>query len=165
MTDHHDSYPAIEKRYSLLEAPDKGEKWPDGFDAITIKQKEGRLFKAKEARRFIKHFFTFEAGRRPDYLYGVMWHRQNSEHEAIVMIDTNNSYMRAKFLLAHVVGSAQYGYKVTGELDTLQDDESCPVEKDALLTYFSVPADFDPIEGEILGMMIGEVRDKTHRTV
>lgn len=152
----------IEKRHSLLEIPDTGEKWPDGFDAITVKQKEGRLFKAKEARRHIEYFFLSEAERRPDYLYGVIWHRQNNEHEAIIMIDTNNAYMRAKFLLAHVVGNASYGYEVSGELDTLHGDESCPVEIDDLLTYFSVPADFNPIEGEVLGMMISEVRSRIH---
>ena len=152
----------IEKRHSLLEIPDTGEKWPNGFDAITVKQKEGRFFKAKEARRYIDYFFLSEAERRPDYLYGVMWHRQNNEHEALIMIDTNKSYMRAKFLLAHVVGNARYGYEVSSEPDTLQGDENCPVRTGDLLTYFSVPAGFEPIQGEVLGMMISEVRDKIY---
>jgi hypothetical protein len=155
---------SVEKRHSMLEDPDTGEVWPDGFDAITVLQREKRLFKAKEARRFIDYFFHHGIGTRSGDLKGVVLHYQDNEHEACVMFDTNMPYMQARFVVVKLLGSRTYGYRASEGLDVLQHDRGCVVLKDNLLTYFRVPVEFEPVQGEVLGMMVAEARDEALRT-
>jgi hypothetical protein len=150
----------VSKRYSIIELPDTGEKWPDQFDAITIEQRVTRLYKAKEARRMLDHFFEIPIKRQADSLYGVLWHFKDNEHQGVVMFDTNESYSRASFVTALIVGCPAYGYAANQGIDSLTGEENFRINQGDYLTYFKVPSEFQPATGEVLGMMIGAARDE-----
>ncbi len=150
----------VSKRYSLLDSPDTGERWPERFDAITIEQLVSRPFKAKEARRQLDYFFEIPLQREQNFLHGVIWHFPNNENQSVVMFDTNASYMRVNFLTSNILGNSLYGYEPTERMDVLSGDKSFGVGASDYLTYFKTPRDFEPVQGEVLGMMIGAARDQ-----
>lgn len=171
MTEHYPGYVGdqlpepiylpVEQRHSLLEEPDTGEQWSRGFDAVTVLQKASRLYKANEARRVLNNYFPDQNSRDSQYLYGVIWHFEDDENRSVVMFDTGNKSMHAKLVAGYVLGSPGYGYDVVEEtLTTLQHDECYFVKEGNFLTYFKTPKRFQPAEGEVLGMMIGSMRDK-----
>jgi len=150
----------IEARSSYLERPDVGEHWPEGFDATTILQKASRLYKAKEARRILDRYFGFPAERDPGQLYGAMWHFRENDTQSVVMFDTNRAYEFAEFFAVTVIGNKKYGYETFLECDPfLHRDRYMDVREGNYLTYFKVPRDFHPVDGEILGMMVASARD------
>lgn len=154
----------MKKRFSLLELPDSGVEWPVDFDAITVEQKATRFYKAKEARRQLDHFFEIPFYRSNDCLYGVLWHQKDNDYHSMVLFDTSNAYQHAALIAAELVGSSQYGYQLSNELAVLSGDQSCYVSDGDLLTYFKVPADFAPVQGEALGMMVAEARDSVRHS-
>ena len=148
----------IAKRYSLLESPDTGERWPERFDAITIEQQAARYFKAREARRQLDHFFDIPLKREPNFLHGVVWHFPNNDNQSVVMFDTNSLYSRTVLLISTVLGNPMYGYSSVGQIDTLSGEENFKVNSSDYLTYLKAPRDFEPVAGEVLGMMISVAR-------
>lgn len=154
-----DAYP-VSKRYSLLESPDTGERWPESFDAVTIEQQQGRHFKAKEARRNLDQLFEIPIHRRPDYLYGLILHYPDDENRGLVMFDTAHRYNHVEFDTMLIVGTKEYGYKPGGDKEILQGDLGYEITEGNLITYFKVPGEFEPIEGEVLGMIVAAARDE-----
>ncbi len=150
----------VSKRHSLLESPDIGERWPERFDAITIEQLVTRPFKAKEARRQLDYFFEIPLKRDQTFLHGVIWHFPNNENQSVVMFDTNTSYMRVNFLTSTILGNSIYGYAPTEPINVLCGDKNFEIGATDYLTYFKTPRDFEPVQGEVLGMMIGAARDQ-----
>lgn len=147
-----------QKRFSVWEPPDNGTKWPECFDAITVRQEVSRYVKPKEVRRWLDEYYGYPYQRASDYLYGAIVHQENNEHEAVVMFDLARAYHHVSLITSRVIGSSQYGYAV-GEVELFSENQVGVVNTGDYLTYFCVQQDFSPVEGELLGAMIGSFRD------